>query len=469
MNVWKCILFPCLAVGVLACATSPPSVPDRLAIHSPSAHPATASPGVDATEARSGESGEEAPVLTLGSAVERALLNNPSLRAEYARFEAMLLDVSQASSLADPMAMVSQKDAFRGPGEERENMLTLSQTFPWFGKRDLRGRVARAEAFEVLEEYRLSALDVRRDVSRAWHMLRFEEANRELTLQDSDVLNQTLEATMSLYESGRADRGSLLRVQTEMARVDSDLPGIDSSIEAQRRELVRLMGTPQAAFTASDEDADVELATVPDLETLIAEAITHRPELEQYRRREEAADLAGRLARADYYPDFTVGVDLFAMGDRGSEFYTPDSDGRTDSIRASVGINIPIPNARRRAAVDQARHRVDEASQRRESAADKILEEIHATSARLSGLEQQHTLFRDSILPLARDAYDAADAAYRSGQTTFVDLIDVQRTLIAARRDMLRIERDYNLSLADLERAMGMPLDLVHIDEEAQP
>jgi len=459
MNFRISLLLPGLALGLSACAMNPPPAPDRASLHpAPALSPGTPHDVADKT----------AP-LTLEGAIEAALLNNPKLRAEYARFEALLHEVPQASSLPDPMAMVSQMEAFRGPMNERENMLTVSQTFPWFGKRNLRGSIARTEAFEALEEYRMSALEMRRDVSRAWHMLRYEKADLELTRQDRELVAETLQSTISLYEVGRVDRSALLRTQTEHARVETDLAAIESRIETFQRELHRLMGIEKSQPGHAFDPEAVEHPEVPGTQTLLTEAINHRPELDQYRRREEAGRLAEKLARRDYYPDITLGAGVVAMGERGGEFYSPTSDERTDSWQASAGINIPIPNARRRAATQQARKRVEEAALRGKDAANVVVEEIHSTSSQLMALRTQHELFRDNLLPLAEEAFEATDAGYRVGLVTYADMLDAQRMLITAQRDALRIDRDHHLAIVDLERAVGIPFHLIPTSEEHTP
>lgn len=450
-----------LALMLSACAAAPPDIPDRATLAT-KLTPAAGTPNeADNTPG---------DVDTLGGAITEALRSNPALRSEYARVEALLLDVPQVSSLADPMLSVSQREPVRGPGDERENMLTVSQTFPWFGKRELRGRAAREEALAALEQYRLAALELRQAVIRSWHSLRFEEDFRQLLLEEQALLEESAAATASLYQSGRRDRGALLRAQTELAIVENELPANEASIEGLRRELGRLMALPNGVYTDRPlpDPYSAEPDMPPERDALIAAAMEHRPELERHRRMVERARLREELARADYYPDVTAGLGVGGMGSRSGNFYAPTSDGRTDSITASIGINLPIPNARRRAAEEQARRQGQEASFLREESGNAIMEEIHSLRAAAAALHRQHGLYQNTILPLAEESHLAAEAAYRSGQNSYVDLLDAQRTLLSARREMLRIERDYRLVLADLEKAAGIPLDLLAHDEVTQ-
>ncbi len=455
------LLLPGIALGLAACASRPPATHDLALTQQSASDAAAAAPTVEAV----------APLqpLTLEEAIEWALQNNPSLKARYTKFEAMLQEEPQASSLMDPMAMVSQQQAFRGMGDEQSNMLTLSQTFPWFGKRALRGGIARSEAMQALEEYRAQALDIRRDIIRAWQMLRYERANLELTRQEHDLLQQILQVTTAQYEVGQADRAALLQVQAEMARTEAELHAMNGAIEVQRRELAVLLGTGRGWVLKFDTDAADEIADLPNTQRLIDEAIANRPELEGLQHQQDAARGMAQLARADYYPDFTVGVGMEAMGSDGSGFYRPDSDTRMDSWIVSLGVNIPIPNARRRAATEQARLREQETELLRDSAENEILAQIQSTFAMAEALRRQKEVYESGVVGLALEAYKTAESGYRVGRFSYADLIDVQRTLIAARRDVLRIERDRQLAIADLERAVGLPLELVTDAQESRP
>lgn len=446
----KKLILLLLPLGLASCATiTTPEQTDRVA---PAARASAAHPADDVTTGP----------LTLERTLELAWENNPSLQADYARFEAELLEVPQARSLPDPMAEVSRRQPFSGMSNQ-ETMLGISQMFPWFGKQRLRGEFARAGAMEALEMYHMSFLDLRREVTTAWYMLAYERADQALTLEDRDLLQQSLEATTPLYETGERGLDALLRAQTEIARVESMLPEFDARIEMLERQLARLLGVraPQLEATLPEDTA----MALPDEERLLADAMLYRPELERYAQQELQGELALRLARADYYPDFTLGAGYVAMGD-GRDLFPED---RSDSWRASAGINIPLANARRRAAKEQARKRTEEATLRRQAAEDAIVEELFSAISRAKNLDRQLVLIRDTILPLAEEANTAANVSYGTGQAIYLDLLDTQRIFIAARRDLLRVRRDYHLAIADLERAVGAPLAAIPAHEEDKP
>ena len=84
---------------------------------------------------------------TLEDCLGYAALNNPSLEAAFNRWKAALEKVPQVNSLPDPRFsytyFITEIETRVGPQRQK---LSLSQTFPWFGKLDLRGDAAAAEA-----------------------------------------------------------------------------------------------------------------------------------------------------------------------------------------------------------------------------------------------------------------------------------------------------------------------------------
>ncbi|MBX3730372.1 MAG: TolC family protein [Candidatus Sumerlaeia bacterium] len=454
----------CFALSAIAaCATPTPPIPDRLAL---GAAPVVMMPARDRVARNDAAT---TPIASLDLVVLRAIENNPTLRADFARFEAMLLDVPQVSSLPDPMAETEVMQRFAGPEDMRENTVRISQTFPWFGKQRLRAQLADSTAREALEEYNTAVLDLRRDVTSRWHEVAFARAQRELVSEELELVQKAHEATASLYAVGQRGREAMLRLQTELARSRETLADLDAEIAMGQAELRRMIGESTATFAPVAPEEGLQEFTIPDAESLVALALEIQPELARYDRQREQALLTERLAQADYYPDFTVGVGYQGAGDRPGGIIAPLADDRTDSWSAMIGMNIPLPNARRRAAREQALKRLEEAKLRREATANEIIEEIELAHARIEALVQRMTILRRNILPLAEETRGAMQAAYESGQATLVDLIDAQRAILAVRRDLLIVRRDYYIALADLECAVCAPLVFPDSAPEANP
>jgi outer membrane protein TolC len=103
----------------------------------------------------------------LAGYIEEAVERNPALSESVARYRAALQRIPQVTSLPDPMLDI--RNDIRSP-ETRVGpqmiMLSISQTFPWFGKLDERGKVAAKEADAGRQMYAVRKAEIVRQVGR---------------------------------------------------------------------------------------------------------------------------------------------------------------------------------------------------------------------------------------------------------------------------------------------------------------
>ena len=57
--------------------------------------------------------------------------------------------------------------------------------------------------------------------------------------------------------------------------------------------------------------------------------------------------------------------------------------------------------------------------------------------------------------PAARRRYEVANLRYEAGRTSFLEVLDAQRTLLAAETLRIAAARDSRLSIVDFAKALG--------------
>jgi outer membrane protein TolC len=67
-------------------------------------------------------------------------------------------------------------------------------------------------------------------------------------------------------------------------------------------------------------------------------------------------------------------------------------------------------------------------------------------------------LYRDAIVPQARQTFDASESDYQTGEMDFLNLLDSERGVLAARRRYYEVRAEYGAELALLEKRIGTPL-----------
>lgn len=396
--------------------------------------------------------------LSLEDLVEIVIRQNPRLKAAYDRFEAKINRIPQARSLPDPRVSYTQfVEGVQTRTGEQEFIASVSQTFPWFGKRKLRGSIAQAEAMASLEEYRVLMLDLVKEIESVVYQLWYEREVFKLLEEERASFLQAVQVSNGNYASGQGSRLTVLMAQTQVAKIENEIQIVPMNIRSLESKLSLLADLDLTIENLKLDDLDITTETW-DMEQLLSNAFTNRPELEgaMYMVEREERNLS--LIRKDDYPDLTFGVNYIGIGGRPDNPAIAPGDEGDDAWGVSIGFNIPIPNARRRAAKLEAQRRLSAARFDREAREDQVMQEVRWIVPRISGLTTQLKILENSVEPLAQQALDTSRSGYEVGRTSYLDFLEAERTLIDIREDKIRLQKDLYLSFTELERAIGSRL-----------
>src|SRR5579859_46261 len=156
--------------------------------------------------------------LTLDEVIADALQNNSQVRAMQAKWEAAQERPAQDRTLPNPTLTVKggiSLDNFSFP-RTQETRVEIEQTFPWFGKLDLRGKVAETDAAIVHHEHETMELEVVASVKEAYFDLYAVQLSLSITRSEEDVLRQMETIAESRYATGAASQQDVLKAQSEI-------------------------------------------------------------------------------------------------------------------------------------------------------------------------------------------------------------------------------------------------------------
>lgn len=391
--------------------------------------------------------------VPLETLVAHALAHNPRIQAARYQARAMGARVPQAASLPDPQLMTTVfLEAIQTAAGPQEVALSLSQKFPWFGKLASRSQVAYHDAMAAYARVTVVELEVIEQVKRAYFDLSFLQSAIAETRRLRPQVENVIAIARTRYETSAPGAGldSVLQAQVELAKLKARLVELD---EAKARAQARLAGVlhlpPGTRIEPTGQVDQARLAH--EAKVLVGMAESCQPELEA-RRWEVGRDRASiRLAERDYWPDVNLGVNWYEMGDQG---LSPVANGR-DAFSLGVGVNLPIYRNRLDAAVREAQDRTAASSRRYVAERDRVGAEVSALYAEFREHDRMVAIVESEILPAAEQTLELATESYRNSQTSYQQLIDVYRTLLA-----YRIERHQHVAargqaVASLERAVG--------------
>ena len=399
----------------------------------------------------------ETESLNIGRAVQIALEANSRLLTLNAEAEAMSFAPSQVGALPDPMlsfnAMNLPTDTFDLDQEPMTQLqLTLSQKFPFPGKRQLRREVAETMvgvAQKQTDEYR----DVLTGkVREAWW--RLFSVDRSLQIVDSNkrLLRDFVEIAKTKYAVGKGLQQDVLLAELELSRLTNrelQLAGNRRRIQAMLNGLLNRV--PDHPITLPEEPPSETLPMLESVASLTQFAVERRDLIQAIELKLEAADKTVELAEKDRWPDFRVGV---GYADRQGN--DPIRGSRSDFLSLMFSINLPLYSGQKQDKALQQRIHEREYERYRLSDTVRIIEtEIGVQSADYTAAREQALHLKNEIIPQAEQTVSAMLAGYEVNKVDFLNVVNGQIMLYNASIDYWNAMASAKQALARLAAGVG--------------
>ncbi|MCB9851658.1 MAG: TolC family protein [Phycisphaerales bacterium] len=399
-----------------------------------------------------------------------ALERNPAIAGALADVEAKLERIPQVTSLEDPMLrLVARPEPIQTAAGDIVFTLAASQKIPLPKKLDLKGKMAAEDVREAIERLNAVRLRIIADVQHAYYRIYVSDRAIEITQQNAALLLELERVASAQFEVGKADQQDVLRIQTELSELDN--------------ALIRYRGQRVSAVAAinqlMDRTTTTDIGTLPPLdgdmfdarvEELLELGKRHNPELAALAHRSRRDQLGANLADLSYVPDVTLGFE-WNHADGRAPFVPPvnpqtrvrppynDASAQGDDNWAlTIGVNLPIWAQRNEAARREALKRIEATDDDRRSMQRMIEFRIHDAWARIETDRSSVELLETTIIPQARQSYDASLLAYQEGTEKFITVIDNWRKLLLFELMKHRDTASMQTALADLQREIGASL-----------
>jgi cobalt-zinc-cadmium efflux system outer membrane protein len=269
-----------------------------------------------------------------------------------------------------------------------------------------------------------------------FELLRRQEDER-LARENVQLLQQIRDRVLKRVEVGEAPRFELVRADSEALAAQNTLAASGLRVEEARASLRRLTANtlpPEFGVRGADPD----LAALPPLAELQSGMIERHPAL-----RALAAERERAQRRLEHERALSAPQPALRIGE------TRDPEMRS----AMVGLTLSIPLwNRREGQVAQARAGIELASAQLEQQRVQLLRELDSAYARLAIAQRQIGTFEAGLLRSAEAALQAAEAAYRFGERSFLEVLDAQRTLRVVRGDYNSVRFERIAAWLDIER-----------------
>ncbi|MBI2571577.1 MAG: TolC family protein [Candidatus Schekmanbacteria bacterium] len=410
---------------------------------------AVGDPSAPAPAAGSASAASSAPsriAADLQQILAQALAGAPELAVADARKEAALARVSPAGALPDPALELSSQ-AMGLPVPERTLTSTLEwlQRLPYPGKRQARTGSAVAD----LSMRDTQIVQLRAAVGEQVRVLfgTIYALDQELhALDDAAALIATMGKVVGArYSAGQASREAFLKIEVEAGRVRNRRAGVAAERSREVAELVRLAGLPpEAELGPVDALPASGAAPAPPL---APEVLEQAPDLQVAQAEVAVAASKLREAALDERPDFML---MLGLG--------LDQD-QEPMAMVRVGIDLPAWRRRKQAPLTlAAQHDLRASTAELQAERSRLLAELVGLRAEWRRATDVGDQYRQAIVPSTRAAFEAALAAYVTGQGDFSTVLEDFNLLIEARTELARAEAERFIAWAHLLRLTSGPI-----------
>ena len=403
---------------------------------------------------RAAQAAEETTQVTLDEAVVLLRRQSPELLAGALKVRAAQGDVTTARLYPNPTLSFGAGNfpigrtnpPGIGAGDTVNEQVGIGQELVLWGKRGERiaaahGRMAAAGAERADLDRRL-AFEVRA------RFVRTLVAGERLRLARENLTHyrETVRVSRERADAGEISAAEFDKIALEQRGFEHEVA--DAEVERRQAvaELLPLLGLDVADLVPVGE---LRLpAARTDTDTLVSEALRRRPDLTAAEREAEAAEAALRLARAERWPNVTVGVQ-----------YTHDEFQVAGNLANSLGANfsLPLPLVNRNQGEIQraeaealiARHEVQKLRL-------GIPQEVRTAVTSYTVAGERVRRFEQAFLRQSEDARRAAEVSYREGAISLLEFVEAERTFIQTQRDHLDALLDGYTAAFDVTRAAAL-------------
>ncbi|WP_265535058.1 efflux transporter outer membrane subunit [Pseudomonas saponiphila] len=379
---------------------------------------------------------------------QRLLQANPDLAAALAHYDGAQAYASQLhaglfpqiSASAQPLRQrQSDSRPLRGstqPSVYNSNTAGFALNFDL----DLWGRIRNqaaagdAQAQASGDDLAAARLSLQKQLTMLYVQLNGLDAQSRILSRSLEDYAQALQLTRDRYQGQIASELDLTRAQSQLASAEAELDEVRAQRNLSEHAIGELVGEPASRFSLAPSEQLLSLPSIP--QQLPSTLLQRRPDIAAAERRVYAANAGIGIARAAWYPDFsltgmlggqTQGVgNLLAAGNR----------------YWALGplVNLPIFDGGRLSANERQAHaEFEEAAAHYRGQVLRAVREVEDNLGQLRDLRQE-ALDQQAAVNAALHTQALAMNSYQAGAVSYLDVVTAQTAALQAQRGLQAVQ-----------------------------
>jgi outer membrane protein, heavy metal efflux system len=399
--------------------------------------------------------------LTLDEVERIALAENPEIHVAARKVAMAEAHVPTTGRLDDPQFMVRNWQVpLSKPWDlnAAQNMLMIGQSLPGPGKRLLETSIAESDVTVAKDELESVRLQIRVEVRKAFFDLLLAQDEMRIHDQHLEIARQAIEGARIKYTVGKVPQQDVLKAQLAMTRLEEHIIRFERDAEVARARMNTLLDRDPATSIRVQGDFGITTDLPPDKQ-LQQVALQSRPDLVEAQAAADKSRKEESLAGKAYTPDFSVAGGYMLM---------PTGSNPRNNYMFEGSVTLPWLNRRKHdAEITEAAVKATEQDAEVAAMRNAAYGQIDEALAEARSAQRLARMYHSSLEPQAEATLHAAVIAYENNQTDLLDLIDSQMAVIDVNLAWFQSMGDFATSIANLELAVGAPIDSTTQQPEA--
>jgi multidrug efflux system outer membrane protein len=406
----------------------------------------------------------------LDSLIDLGLTSNPDIRVAVSRVEEARIRVRVAESFLAPSIRSSMNFNTQSLSEYRPvavpvtserlpriqlntlQILPIDASYEVDLFKRIRNTVRVTDLQRQVSEsdVQITQLIVASEVARLYYLIRANDSEQAVIRRNIGLRDSTISIIRARFQAGLTNEIDAKRAETDIANVRVQLLGLERSRTELVNGLSGLCGQNPATFGVSTGRLGTGFPELP-FSAISAEQLRHRPDLLQAEQLSQVANVQIQVNRASLYPRINlVGAGGTLTGRIGNLFF-PASMTYLLGINASVPLfegkrnqqNIVLAQQQYKTADASYQQRMLNAQREAETALDNLQSmrpQIDAQNLALESARYTERLNRE---------------LYVKGLTTFLEVLDSQRTVLDSERQLVLLQSQRATYTVALLKALG--------------
>ena len=288
------------------------------------------------------------------------------------------------------------------------------------------------------------------DIKSTYYNILFAQA--QVKVYEDTVKDYELQLTQAwgFYKLGKKPKLDVVTAEYNLGKAKLNLVKAKNVLEVAKVELSKIMSVPE--YTNYELSDELTLNKFDEsFEEVIERTMEVRPELLSAQKNLEAAKMGLRAARRNFAPDFNL-----------SGGYGNGLGNKYDVTSAQIGVDLKYESVnlmKVKKQFDEAKAVYKRTLAEYNDVKDNVYYNVKKTYLELQ-TDREAIVIAKLALDEAKEQYRQAAGRYKAGVGDVIELKDGENTYLNARLDFYNAMLNYNVTAANLEKEIGIPLTL---------